>query len=454
MGLACGSSGDSDGDAGSGDATRGGTSGDDTRGTSVSSGEGPLDDTMGDTAADDGTTGPGDTADDDDDAESEGSGSDTGGEPGEVGLEGYGTLSPFGEGGEVCTVTTLDDAGPGTLRDCIEGRDTTDDSPTPRRIVFEVGGTIVPQADLRIRQPFLTVDGLSAPAPGITIEKEGDGTVGQFVINTWPPNDTCGHDVLVQGIRFRGVWPGDTEEHSQNAGTIAIDGEDLPLCLRNVVINRVTVIDAQDSGGDIWGSAQDVTVQYSAFLRSLHPNTYSHFPGGATDQQRERLSNHHNLYAQIHERGPQVRAVVLDANFEQNIMHDWDAFGFGGGYAMRVRCREGFCPDRINVIANHFTSGSESLDAGFVLGDVVGPGDDADVAPGVYMSDNRLPARNVDMGVAAAAFPRSPEAEVTIVPPGDLVSDVLPNIGAPHRTDEEVAIFDEVATQIEADLPG
>jgi len=372
--------------------------------------------------------------------------------PGEAPLEGYGTTSPFGERGETCVVTTLDDSGPGSLRDCIENRDTTDDNPTPRVVTFDVGGTIEPLTDIRIRQPFLTVDGLSAPDPGITIAKSGTGEDGEFIINTWSANATCGHDVLVQGIRFVGVWEGIDEMHSQNAATIAIDGEDLPLCLHHVVLNRITVRGAQDSGGDIWGSARDVTVQYSAFLESLHPNTYSHFPGGVPDQQRERFSNHHNLYGWIHERGPQVRGDNRDMNFEQNIMHRWGDYGFGGGYAMRLRCRDAACPQRINLIANHFTGAAANLETGLILGEAAG--DDPDgttVEPQVYMADNWLPPENLDAGTAASEFPRDPEADVTLFAPGDVVDSVLPNIGAPYRTAEEDALFAEVAAQIETD---
>ncbi len=370
-----------------------------------------------------------------------------------VALEGYGTTSGFGEGGELCTVTTLEDGGPGSLRDCVESRDTQDDNPTPRRIEFAVGGTIVQLSDLRIRQPYLTIDGLSAPAPGVTIEKLGDGTAGQTIINTWPPNATCGHDVLVQGIRFRGVWTGASEDHNQNAATIAIDGEDLPTCLHHVVLNRVTVLAAQDSGGDIWGSARDITVQYSAFLNSLHPNTYSHWPGGEADQQRERLSHHHNLYYRNHERNPQVRGNVWDANFEQNISHRWDGWGFPGGYGMRLRCRNDACPQRVNVIENHWAGGSDSPDAALILGDAVGPEDDGPIADQTYMSGNHLPAENVDVGAAAAEFPRAPEAAVTLYGDDELVTKVLPNIGVPFRTPEEDAIFDEVAAQLVADSP-
>jgi len=147
-----------------------------------------------------------------------------------------------------------------------------------------------------------------------------------------------------------------------------------------------------------------------------------------------------------------VRAAVWDFNFEQNIMHRWDAFGFGGGYGTRLRCRNGACPERVNLIQNHWTSGGVSLDSALILGDAPGAGDDAPIGAQVYMEGNRLPAENQDRGAATAVFTRSTEAEVTLVDDALLVSDVLPLIGAPHRTPEETALFLEVALQIETDL--
>ena len=382
---------------------------------------------------------------------SDAAGKEDGDAPAKVPLEGYGTTSTFGAGGQTCTVTTLNNAGAGSLRQCVENRSTTGDNPTPVTVVFSVGGTINLTSDLWLRQPYLTIDGLSAPAPGITLAKSGNGQDGEVAINTWKGNQTCGHDVLVQGIRFKGVWTRDTDQHSQNAGTIGFDGEDLPLCLKNVALNRITVIDGQDAAGDIWGSAKNVTVQYSAFIYDYHPSTYSH-SGNAVEQRRERISNHHNLYAYFHERGPQVRGDVQDLNYEQNIVHKWAAFGFGGGYAMRLRYLDSVHPLRVNLVQNHWTSGGVNLDSAIVIGDKAGPGDDGAVPPQVFMSQNRLPAQNVDKGTATQAFIRPPEAKVTLFPASQLTGKVLPRIGVPHRTAEEKTVFAEVAQQVTADL--
>lgn len=370
---------------------------------------------------------------------------------GDVPLEGYGTDSLFGGGpdSEVCTVSNLNDSGSGSFRDCATNRNGSDTNPVPRTIVFEVGGTITLTSDLHIRQPYLTVDGFTAPEPGITFAKQGNGVDGGIDVSTAPGMNTCGHDVLIQGIRSIGVWEGDTESTSNNATTMGLDGEDLPLCLTNVVLNRVTVAYAQDSAGDIWGSATNVTYQYSAFLKNLHPSTMSHSPGGEEDQERDRVSIHHNLFAYFHERAPQIRGDNRNFNMEQNIIHKWSDYGFGGGYGTRIRCRDGSCPTAINVIRNHWTSGGGSLGDAFAFGENTGnDSDDATIAPQVYTQDNITPNSNNVTGEASSEFPRPAIANVTLYDPSEVATEVLPYIGAPYRTQDEQNIFDEVEIRL------
>jgi hypothetical protein len=365
----------------------------------------------------------------------------------DVPLQGYGTDSSFGEaaGYETCTVTHLNDSGAGSLRDCLMNRNGPAADPTPRKVVFSVGGTITLTSDISLRQPHITIDGLSAPSPGITIAKSGDGTEGEFRVTTWGTQDTCAHDVLVQGLRFVGVWNAENEEHSQNAATIGIDGEDYTNCIENIVFNRITITNAQDSAGDIWGSAKHITYQYCAFINSLHPQSHSHSPGGEEGQERRYISIHHNLYAYNHERQTNIRGNTWDYNFEQNIIHAWDPYDFGGGYATRFRCREGGCPERVNLIGNYYTSSSETPHDSFAQAIIFE--DDASTDQ-VYMQGNRFPAEESDRGTAASEFPRTTEAEVTLYPHNELPQMVLPKIGAPYRTPDEERIFEEVAGEI------
>ena len=88
-----------------------------------------------------------------------------------------------GQGGRIERVTTLAAAGPGSLRAAL-------DAPGARTIVFEVGGVIdLGGESLRIRHPFVTIAGQTAPSPGITLVRGG--------------LDIAGHDVIVQHLAIR-----------------------------------------------------------------------------------------------------------------------------------------------------------------------------------------------------------------------------------------------------------
>jgi hypothetical protein len=88
-----------------------------------------------------------------------------------------------GQGGRIERVTTLAAAGPGSLRAAL-------DAPGARIIVFEVGGVIdLGGESLRIRHPFVTIAGQTAPSPGITLVRGG--------------LDIGGHDVIVQHLAIR-----------------------------------------------------------------------------------------------------------------------------------------------------------------------------------------------------------------------------------------------------------
>ncbi len=424
--AACGES-DSSGSPGSGGASVGGGAG-----TGANAGSGGNAGSSGSSSG--GSSGA-----------STGGSAGTGGGGGAPKLEGYGTQSPFGSGAgsESCVVKNTNDSGPDSLRECITDRNGPVANPTPRIITFSVSGTITLLSDLRIRQPYLTVDGLSAPAPGITIEKQGDGTDGETGVTTWKGNNTCGHDVLVQGLRFKGTWPRNTETHNQNAGNMSIDGEDLPGCLKNVVLWRNTYVSAQDSSGDMWGSMQDVTFAYNLVIYSLHPQSISHFPGDTAGQEGQRISVHHNVYAHVHERIPNVRGNIWDANIEQNIFHRWAAFGFGGGYATKFRCRGSGCPMRINLLENHYTSTGTALDHALDFQDGADPAQ-------VFSSGNRFPKEETEDGSAAKAFPRTDS--VTLLPDNAVAAQMLPHVGQPTRTAEESAVLKEIETAVSTEV--
>jgi hypothetical protein len=122
-----------------------------------------------------------------------------------------------GKGGRIIRVTTLAKEGPGSLAEAlkVKGR---------RIIVFEVGGAIdLGRSALDISEPFVTIAGQTAPAPGITILRGGidvrthdvkishlrvlTGADGQPRMSGWEADalsTVAAHNVVVENSTF--MW--------------------------------------------------------------------------------------------------------------------------------------------------------------------------------------------------------------------------------------------------------
>jgi hypothetical protein len=107
-----------------------------------------------------------------------------GGPPAFPGAEGFGRFAKGGRGGDVYHVTTLEDDGPGSLRQGIRT------ATGPRTIVFDLSGTILLRSELEIDKSYLTLAGQTAPGDGITLR---DQTVSL---------KNC-HDVVIRYVRLR-----------------------------------------------------------------------------------------------------------------------------------------------------------------------------------------------------------------------------------------------------------
>ena len=100
------------------------------------------------------------------------------------GAEGGGRFSFGGRGGKVYVETSLDDSGPGTLREACEAAG-------PRIVVFAVAGIIHLKMPIFIEAPYITIAGQTAPGDGICIADQGF--------------DDNAHDVVIRYLRLRAV---------------------------------------------------------------------------------------------------------------------------------------------------------------------------------------------------------------------------------------------------------
>lgn len=136
-------------------------------------------------------------------------------------VTGFGLDTKGGRGGVIIRVTNLEKEGPGSLAEALQAAG-------PRIVVFEVAGVIdLERSTLQISDPYITIAGQTAPAPGITIIKGG------IRIAT--------HDVIVQHIKVR---PGEAG-HKKKCGW-EVDGIATTGGACNVVVDHCSLTWATD----------------------------------------------------------------------------------------------------------------------------------------------------------------------------------------------------------------
>lgn len=229
--------------------------------------------------------------------------------------EGFGSITLGGTGKIIVHVTNLDSAGPGSLYNAM-GSD--------RIIVFDVAGIINNfQWDSSNEFPVsnLTIDGNTAPSPGITLDNANSANGLSF-------QDGC-HDIIVRNIRVR------------NAGNDCIN----VVNGYNMVFDHISVSGGSDGNFDITAGAHDITVQYS--IIGSGTSAWSGAMLIAYNGTRN-ISIHHNLFNSrnatgIGERNPLIHCVdnILTNNlmvdFRCNVIWNWganDGAGWGYGSAL------------------------------------------------------------------------------------------------------------------------
>jgi hypothetical protein len=210
--------------------------------------------------------------------------------------EGFGASTPGGSGGAVVRVTNLNDSGPGSLRDAV--------SQGNRTVVFDVGGTIELADFVYVTGAFMTIDGFTAPAPGITLR--GGGLVVR--------GNQGAHDLIVRGIRIRDAFE---------------DGIQIAYGAYNVVVDHVSIHGSRDGNLDITEGSHDVTVCWSILAGPASGKNM------LIKYHADRISLHHNLFVDAATRNPQVAtddagtpATDITADLRNNVVWNW-GLGFG-----------------------------------------------------------------------------------------------------------------------------
>jgi pectate lyase len=250
-------------------------------------------------------------------------------------VAGYGASTVGGSGGRVLAVTTLADAGTGSLRAALE-------SSGPRTIVFKVGGTIRLASDLKISDPFVTVAGETAPSPVVLRD-------GGTIVRT--------HEVIIRNLRFR---PGDNVSAPSDVDALTLNGMD--AAVYNVVIDHVTMIWGPDIGGlAVLGDVRSVTVSNSIMGEGLYLSR--HAEGTAAQGGHSHAANLTqldggsawpryitfvgNLFTTADTRIPRLQGAGC-VDLVNNVIYNWGLHAAHGN------------PRSVNLVNNYYRHGPES----------------------------------------------------------------------------------------------
>jgi pectate lyase len=258
------------------------------------------------------------------------------------GAEGFGAYSKGGRGGEVLYVTNLNDSGSGSLRWAVEQEG-------PRTIVFRVSGTIELKDRLRVKNPYITIAGQTAPGDGICLAGE------TLWIGT--------HDVIVRYLRVRlgdGKY-GVGSKQGKDAISISV-GKDIIVdhCSASWSLDEILSASASKP------TLTNVTVQWCFITEGLNPDNHGfgsliRGTGGA------KYSYLHNLYANNRGRNPRPgnydsnphekdpKGLLLD--FRNNVIYNWG--GDHAGYNA-----DSISVTRLNYVGNYLIPGIDSKNNG------------------------------------------------------------------------------------------
>ena len=225
------------------------------------------------------------------------------------GAWGGGMYSFGGRGGRVIVVTNLNDSGPGSFREACE-------TGGPRIVVFNVAGIIKLKDRIRIRAPYITIAGNTAPGDGVCL-------AGNTV-------ELETHDVIVRHMRFRRgeTWVGDRNDSigGNPTGNIMIDHVSASWGLDECMSMYRHMYRPPDGSKELKLPTVNITIQNSIFSEAL--NTYNHAFGSTIGGLNSTF--HHNLWACNGGRNPSV-GMYGDFTFVNNTLFNWVHRSVDGG---------------------------------------------------------------------------------------------------------------------------
>ena len=328
------------------------------------------------------------------------------------GAEGEGAFATGGRGGDVYSVTNLNDSGPGSLRQGIVSA-----TGAPRTIVFAVAGNIELRSRLSINRDNLTIAGQTAPGAGITI-------------SGWPVVVSRVRNVVIRYLRFR---MGDGNCPAAQDDALWVDQS------QNVIIDHVSASWSVDETLSVTDST-GITVQWSFIAESLRNSCHekgAHGYGSLIRFGDGNVTFYRNLFAHHDSRNPRLGDnITLD--FVNNVVYDW---GNTAGYSGAAE--EG--TTRLNLVGNTYLPGpsSSNRNRAFLGGSV---------STSVYLENNSINGVDTEWQMVSGAYTRREEsrhetAQIDgVAPAGEAALSVLRSGGASNSRD---AIDQRIVEQVQ-----
>ena len=271
--------------------------------------------------------------------------------------EGYGKYSKGGRGGAVYEVTNLNDSGEGSLRAAVEASG-------PRTVVFRVSGTITLESPLRIKNPYLTIAGQTAPGDGICLRKN------QISIDA---------DHLI--IRYIRVRLGDESGEDQDAISSRY--------VNNIILDHVSASWSVDECVSIY-HCDSVTVQWCLISESMSKSNHikgSHGFGGIWGSNYG--TYHHNLLAHHSSRNPRMASGAGNTDHRNNVIYNWGYQSLYGGEKYQ-QGNDKFNFSNFNIVANYYKPGP-ATEPGEVMHRIANPSYRSDEDYGKwYIAENAV----------------------------------------------------------------
>lgn len=244
-------------------------------------------------------------------------------------IEGFGAAVTGGASGSTVHVTTLANSGAGSLRAALT-------SGSDKNIVFDVGGTIDLSSNIDCNGSNITIDGSTAPSPGITITGYGlrwaSGTYSNILIKSirhrGPKGSAGGYGVgsseqdcvsFVGGASGSNITDG-VIDHCSFSGTYASESVSIYRVGPDWTISNCIFGPGYSTAPDGSGIGHNYALTIGADLSSVYHPT--------------RVSVHRNIFYGLYYRSPAVQyhddgstSPEVSADIENNLIYN---YGYAG----------------------------------------------------------------------------------------------------------------------------